>query len=64
MFDRQYESAKQYDEMVPWDKRLARELPLLLEYLIPGTVLDLACSSGRHSFALEKKGFKAVGVDI
>ena len=64
MFDKKYESAKQYDAMVPWNKRIARELPLLLDSLIPGTILDLACSSGRHSFALEREGVIPVGVDI
>ena len=56
--------ATAYDEMIPWEKRLKREIPLIREHLILGTVLDVACSSGRHSFELEKHGFTSLGVDV
>ncbi len=56
--------AEQYDAMIPWDKRLAREIPLIKKSLISGTVLDIACASGRHSIALAKEGFETLGIDI
>ncbi|OLS26306.1 MAG: Glycine/sarcosine N-methyltransferase [Candidatus Heimdallarchaeota archaeon LC_2] len=56
--------ATAYDEMIPWEKRLKREIPLIKDQLKPGTVLDVACSSGRHSFELEKYGFTSLGVDV
>lgn len=58
------DEAVRYDKMIKWQSRLAREIPVIKKYLNPGTVLDLACSSGRHSFALEREGFTCVGVDI
>ncbi|MHA1303972.1 MAG: EamA family transporter [Candidatus Heimdallarchaeaceae archaeon] len=56
-------SALEYDEFISWDSRLNREIPFLLEYLLKGSVIDVACGSGRHSFALEEHGFKMVGID-
>lgn len=58
------ENAIRYDHMINWDIRLNREIPVISEYFGGGSVLDIACSSGRHSFALEDKGFSTVGVDI
>ncbi len=55
--------ARKYDEMIPWEARLKRELPLLTHYLEGKYVLDLACSTGRHSFALEKHGCRCIGLD-
>lgn len=57
-------SAKAYDKMIQWESRLKREIPLMVEYFQPGNVLDVACSSGRHSFALEKYGFQSLGIDV
>lgn len=57
-------SAKAYDKMIPWETRLKREIPLIAEYFLPGTVLDVACSSGRHTFELEKLGFRSLGIDV
>ena len=51
-----------YDQMIPWDPRLARETPLIRKYMVPGTLLDLACASGRHSLALEDN-WQCFGVD-
>lgn len=56
--------AKYYDTMIPWEQRLQRELPLLTKYLQGDKLLDLACSTGRHSFALESKGYHLTGLDI
>ena len=57
------EFAKKYDEMIPWETRLKREIPTLSQYLAGKYILDLACSTGRHSFALEKYGSKCIGLD-
>ena len=56
--------AEQYDAMIPWDKRLSREMPLIKKSLNSGSVLDIACASGRHSIALAKEGFEPLGIDI
>lgn len=56
--------ATAYDEMIPWEQRLKREIPMIREQLKVGTILDVACSSGRHSFELEKHGFSSLGVDV
>lgn len=58
------EQARNYDSMINWTARIERELPLILDSLPKGKVLDLACASGRHSFALEKHGFEPFGIDI
>ena len=58
------ESAISYDKMIQWKTRLAREIPAIKSFFQNGRVLDLACSGGRHSFALEVAGFETVGVDI
>lgn len=57
------EFARKYDKMIPWEARLKREIPLLSQYLAGKYILDLACSTGRHSFALEKHGAKCIGLD-
>ncbi|MHA2091924.1 MAG: methyltransferase domain-containing protein [Candidatus Kariarchaeaceae archaeon] len=56
--------ASKYDQMIPWEKRLTREIPVIREHLHNGSVLDIACSSGRHSLALENEGFTTFGIDI
>ena len=35
-----------------------------LDYLRPGSVLDLACGTGRNSLFLAERGFEVTGVDI
>jgi len=39
---------------------------LFLEHVVPGggTILDVPCGIGRHSFALAEEGFNVVGVDF
>ncbi len=63
-FDESYNQAKTYDRMIPWEQRLAREIPFIVSQFQGRTVLDVACSTGRHSFALENHGFKCYGVDV
>ncbi|MHA2250544.1 MAG: methyltransferase domain-containing protein [Candidatus Kariarchaeaceae archaeon] len=60
----EFVQARKYDQMIPWEKRLKREIPFIASYLESGSVLDVACSSGRHSFALENLGYQTVGIDI
>ncbi|MCH8905479.1 MAG: methyltransferase domain-containing protein [Candidatus Heimdallarchaeota archaeon] len=62
--EKEFLHAKTYDEMINWNVRLEREIPLISKELSPGTLLDVACSSGRHSFALENHGFQSFGIDI
>lgn len=57
--------AEYYDAIIPWGKRLARELPLL-EELARGAgprVLLPACGTGGHVVALAERGFKVLGFD-
>ncbi|UJG44684.1 MAG: class I SAM-dependent methyltransferase [Candidatus Heimdallarchaeum endolithica] len=57
------QSAIDYDNFINWNKRLEREIPFLLRFLENGTILDIACGSGRHAIVLSEKGFKVVGID-
>jgi SAM-dependent methyltransferase len=41
----------------PWVKRFASQIPKA------GTVLDLACGGGRHSFLLAQMGYSVLAVD-
>ncbi len=53
-----------YDRSIAWDRRIARELPFILEGLQEDArVLDLACGSGRHAIALAERGHRVVGID-
>jgi len=57
--------ADYYDAVMNWEKRLARELPLLLE-LARGAgrrVLIPACGPGAHVVALAREGFSVRGFD-
>ncbi len=62
LFDR----SASYERYVPWQPRLAREIPFLeskLRSVNAKEVLDCACGPGRHAVALAQKGFKIVGLD-
>jgi ubiquinone/menaquinone biosynthesis C-methylase UbiE len=56
-----------YDLMIDWAARLAREMPfyrtLFGKYRVK-TVLDCACSTGRHAVAFAKSRYAVVGSDI
>jgi len=42
-----------------------RQIQFLKSQLTPeGYVLDIACGTGRHTIALNKMGFKVVGLDV
>ena len=57
--------ATYYDAVINWEKRLARELPLLVELAreAGGRVLVPACGTGGHVVALAQQGFDVLGFD-
>lgn len=55
-----------YDELYDWKKRLAGEIPGLVDLFRKESVkavLDIASSTGEHSIALAKEGFKVFGLE-
>ena len=57
--------AAYYDAVINWEKRLARELPLLVELARSAgqRVLIPACGTGAHVVALARQGFSVLGFD-
>lgn len=58
--------AGRYERYVPWEPRLAREIPFLENELRSASVqrvIDCACGPGRHAVALAQKGFEVTGLD-
>jgi SAM-dependent methyltransferase len=57
--------AAYYDAVINWEKRLAREMPLLVELARTAglRVLVPACGTGGHVVALAERGFKMLGFD-
>ena len=57
--------AECYDAVINWEKRLARELPLLVELARSAgrRVLIPACGTGAHVVALARQGFSVLGFD-
>lgn len=57
--------ATYFDAIVPWEKRLAREMPLLekLARSAGSRVLVPACGTGGHVVALAQRGFHVLGFD-
>jgi SAM-dependent methyltransferase len=57
--------AEYYDAILNWDKRLAREMPLLegLARRAGSRVLMPACGTGGHVVALAQRGFSVLGFD-
>jgi SAM-dependent methyltransferase len=58
--------AHYFDSVIPWEKRLKREMPLLeaLGRNAGGRVLVPACGTGGHVVALAERGFDVLGFDI
>ena len=54
-----------YDAVINWEKRLAREMPLLTELArqAGGRVLVPACGTGGHVLALAQAGLEVLGFD-
>ena len=57
--------AEYYDAVINWEKRLAREMPLLEELARSAgpRVLVPACGTGGHVAALAERGFSVLGFD-
>jgi SAM-dependent methyltransferase len=57
--------AEYYDAVINWQKRLARELPLLEELARSAgpRILVPACGTGGHVAALARQGFSVLGFD-
>src|SRR5271157_4408121 len=57
--------AEYYDAVINWEKRLAREMPLLeqLARSAGQRVLVPACGTGGHVVALARRGFSVLGFD-
>jgi glycine/sarcosine N-methyltransferase len=57
--------ARYYDAVINWEKRLAREMPLLEELARAAgpRLLVPACGTGVHVVALAERGFKTLGFD-
>lgn len=58
--------AQYFDSVIPWEKRLAREMPLLEEIARRAgrRILVPACGTGGHVVALAELGFEVLGLDI
>ncbi|USK53177.1 class I SAM-dependent methyltransferase [Cytobacillus solani] len=59
----EYEDPMAYDSE---NETYKEDLPFLMKWAakIDGTIIDLACGTGRVTIPLAKKGYKLVGVDI
>ncbi|XKE67239.1 class I SAM-dependent methyltransferase [Jeotgalibacillus malaysiensis] len=60
---------EEYDDPELYDKEnesYLPELPLLIKWVSekPGTIIDLACGTGRVTIPLAEEGFQVVGVDV
>lgn len=57
--------AEYYDCVIDWERRLAREMPLLVEFArtAGSRVLVPACGTGAHVVALAERGFTVLGFD-
>ncbi|WP_307786780.1 class I SAM-dependent methyltransferase [Pseudogracilibacillus auburnensis] len=60
---------EEYDDPVLYDKEnesYIPELPFLLKWASKkrGTIVDLACGTGRLTIPLAKNGYKLMGVDL
>lgn len=58
--------AQYYDLLIDWKKRLSGEIPDIIKLFKKNkveSVLDVASSTGEHTIALAKEGFKVIGID-
>ncbi len=60
------QDAFDYDQVVDWDKRLAREAPFfrsLFEESGVGRVVDVGCGTGMHDVLFASWGLEVIGID-
>ncbi len=60
------EPAADYDQMVDWGKRLAREAPFferLFDEVGVERLADVGCGSGKHAIMFRQWGIEVVGID-
>ncbi len=58
--------AADYDQMVDWDKRLAREAPFfrrLFDEVGVDRLADVGCGSGKHAIMFQEWGIEVTGID-
>ena len=58
--------ASDYDEMVDWDKRLAREAPFfrdLFDGIGVNRLADVGCGTGKHAIMFSSWGIDVIGID-
>jgi SAM-dependent methyltransferase len=56
-----------YDLMINWERRLSREWNFVKKYFKERqvkTIIDTACSTGKHAIFFNKKGFEVLGTDV
>lgn len=62
------DNSEEYDDPVLYDKEndFAHEIPFLLKWIkdTKGTIIDLACGTGRVTIPLAREGHRLIGVDI
>lgn len=67
-FEKDYSTiANNYDKMINWEKRLAREIPFFADYLsndLNKKILDCACATGQHAVQLAQMGYQVTASDI
>lgn len=60
------EPASDYDQMVDWDRRLARESPFFRDVFARfgvDRIIDVGCGSAKHAVMFREWGHEVVGVD-
>lgn len=60
------EPANDYDQMVDWDRRLAREAPFfreLFDRFGVDRIVDVGCGSAKHAIMFRQWGHEVIGVD-
>lgn len=61
-----YETKKNVDEMVHWEKPKLKKWELAVTKFFPAEakILDVGCGLGREAFVLSDMGYKVKGIDI
>lgn len=61
-----YETKKNVDEMVHWEKPKLKKWELAVTEFFPAEakILDVGCGLGREAFVLSDMGYKVTGIDF